>query len=84
MSSQGASGGSHGGRGGRGANYRYAGQPYGSIFAESTWGSGGGSHVNSGTTGGRGGGYMHVYVTQSLTVTGSLRANGGSSTVSLL
>lgn len=55
--------------------------PYGTIFEESTWGSGGGSHTVNGNTGGRGGGYIHMYATENIIISGTVRADGTSSTV---
>jgi len=55
--------------------------PYGTIFEESTWGSGGGSTTVGGNNGGRGGGYIHMYVTDNIDISGSVTANGDSSSV---
>lgn len=84
VQSNGGSGGSHGGRGGRGYGYMKATQPYGTIFEESTWGSGGGSTSVGANNGGRGGGYIHMYVTEKIEITGTVRADGKSSTVSAI
>lgn len=81
--SNGGSGGSHGGRGGRGYGYMQALQPYGTIFEESTWGSGGGSRNIGDGTGGRGGGYIHMYATETIQISGTVRADGKASTVKL-
>lgn len=81
ISSNGASGASHAGRGGRGYSTVQATGPYGNIFEESTWGSGGGSNTVNGNNGGRGGGYIHMYTTQSIEISGTITANGGSPSV---
>ena len=84
ISFTGGSGASHGGRGGRGAGYQFAGYPYGSIFHESLWGSGGGSHVTGSKSGGRGGGFVRMYVREFIQIAGSIITNGLPSTVSKL
>ena len=56
--------------------------PYGTIYVESTWGSGGGSYVTNGNNGGRGGGFAHLYVRDTVTVSGTILANGQNSAVS--
>lgn len=81
VSSNGGSGASHGGRGGRGYGHMKALLPYGTIFVESTWGSGGGSHTTNGNTGGRGGGYVHMYATMGIDISGSVSANGKNPSV---
>ena len=83
INSNGASGASHAGRGGRGYSWEKAVLPYGDIFSESTWGSGGGSNTVNGNNGGRGGGYIHMYATQSIEISGVIKANGGSSSVNM-
>ena len=83
MNSNGASGASHGSRGGRGQSYIEAVDPYGTIYVESTWGSGGGSYVTYGNNGGRGGGYVHLYVRDTVIISGQISANGKNSGVSL-
>lgn len=82
VSASGGSGGSHGGRGGRGYGHVYALQPYGTIYEESTWGSGGGSHTINGNTGGRGGGFVYMYATMGIGINGSVTANGMNPSVS--
>jgi hypothetical protein len=81
VSSNGGSGASHGGRGGRGYGHMQALLPYGTIFVESTWGSGGGSHTINGNTGGRGGGFVHMYATMGIDIGGSVSANGKNPSV---
>ena len=58
--------------------------PYGTIYEESTWGSGGGSYLTNGNNGGRGGGFAHLYVRDTVTITGNGRilANALNSAVS--
>ncbi|KAL5013117.1 hypothetical protein ScPMuIL_007387 [Solemya velum] len=76
--SGGGSGGSYGGRGGKGNVI--AGMPYGDIYSQTTWGSGGGEYTSS-HKGGRGGGRIHLVIQNNLTVSGSLRSDGlGGST----
>ena len=84
MNSNGASGASHGSRGGRGQSYIEAVDPYGTIYVESTWGSGGGSYVTNGNNGGRGGGYAHLYVRDKVIISGRISANGKNSRVSFM
>ena len=84
MNSNGASGASHGSRGGRGQSYIEAVDPYGTIYVESTWGSGGGSYVTNGNNGGRGGGYAHLYVQDTVIISGQISANGKNSGVSFM
>ena len=83
INSNGASGASHGSRGGRGQSYIEAVDAYGTIYVESTWGSGGGSYVANVNNGGRGGGYAHLYVKDAVVVSGRISANGLNSKVSL-
>lgn len=83
INANGASGASHGGRGGRGQSYIEAVDAYGTIYVESTWGSGGGSYVANGKNGGRGGGFVHLYVKDTVTISGRISANGLNSAVSL-
>ena len=84
VNSGGGSGASHGSRGGRGQSYMEAVLPYGTIYEKSTWGSGGGSYLDNGNNGGRGGGFVHLFVRDSISITGSGRilANGLNSAVS--
>ena len=82
ISSGGGSGASHASRGGRGESYMESVDPYGTIYVESTWGSGGGSYVTNGNNGGRGGGLAHLYVRDTVTVSGTILANGQNSAVS--
>ena len=84
INSNGASGASHGSRGGRGQSYIEAVDPYGTIYVESTWGSGGGSYVTNGNNGGRGGGYAHLYVRDTVIISGQISANAQNSVVSFL
>lgn len=57
---------------------------YGNIYGNSSWGSGGGSHAPFGKTGGRGGGYLYINVSKDISVSGSVKANGGNALVNLL
>ena len=84
INSNGASGASHGSRGGRGQSYIEAVDAYGTIYVESTWGSGGGSYVNNGKNGGRGGGYAHLNIRGSVTISGQILANAKNAVVSFL
>lgn len=84
INSNGASGASHAGRGGSGYSLAPAALPYGTIYSESTWGSGGGSHTINGNNGGRGGGIIHIYVTQSIEISGVLKANGAGPSVNVI
>ncbi|MDY6950658.1 MAG: choice-of-anchor X domain-containing protein [Thermodesulfobacteriota bacterium] len=72
-----AGGAGHGGGGGHGPNSR-AGAPYGSVSEPTALGSGGvvsyGGHV-----GGPGGGAIKLNVSNTLTINGTVSANGGSS-----
>ena len=81
VSSSGGSGGSHGAPGGIGYGGMLAGAQYGSIFQESTWGSGGGSYSPGDKNGGIGGGYVHVYTSEEIIISGNIRADGRPSTV---
>ena len=85
ISSSCGSGGSHGSRGGYGLTYVEARLPVGTIYDVSTWGSGGGSYVANGDNGGRGGGYAHLYVRDTVSITGNgqILASGLNSAVSL-
>lgn len=62
--------GSHGGKGMSG------GTPYGSVTQPITAGSGGGGATGGGLVGGAGGGALHLIVSGTLTVTGTVSANG--------
>ena len=81
INSNGASGASHGSRGGRGQSYEEAVLPYGTIYDVSTWGSGGGSYLNNGNNGGRGGGFAHLYVRDTVSISGTVSANAQNSAV---
>lgn len=81
INANGASGASHGGRGGKGYSGMRALTPYGNIYGNSSWGSGGGSHTPFGKTGGRGGGYLYINVSKDISVSGSIKANGGNALV---
>ncbi|MFA6131371.1 MAG: fibronectin type III domain-containing protein [Patescibacteria group bacterium] len=70
-------GGSYGGKGGNGANYA-AGATYGSLTAPVNIGSGGGLYTDQGQ--GAGGGAVKLTVGTTLTMTGTISANGGSVT----
>ncbi|WAR25690.1 hypothetical protein MAR_011394 [Mya arenaria] len=54
---------------------------YGNIFEESTWGSGGGSYTVGGNNGGIGGGYIHMYATEDIIISGTVRADGKASSL---
>ena len=83
INSDGASGASHGSRGGCGHSYIEALDSHGTIYIESTWGSGGGSNVANGNNGGRGGGYAQLYVKDAVVISGRISANGLNAKVSL-
>jgi hypothetical protein len=71
----GSSGAAHGGNGGEGRHYGTAGgTAYGSVSAPVTLGSGGGGSL----TGGEGGGAIKLVATNTLTIDGSVTANGDS------
>jgi hypothetical protein len=73
ISTLGAAGGGHGGFGAKGGKI-VGGMPYGSILAPRDFGSGGGSHfVNPGGTGG---GAIKLHVLGTLTLGGSIIADG--------
>ena len=72
----GGSGGGYGGSGGRGLNAGAAGLSYGSQFVARELGSGGGN--GHGYTGGTGGGTIELSVVGTLTVDGTLAANGAN------
>ena len=74
-STQGGSGASHGGRGGKGYGTRAVNLPYGNIYRQGTWGSGGG-HGQGGKGGGRGGGRIVLFVDETLEVNGVIQMNG--------
>lgn len=77
-SSSSAGGASHGGRGGAGA-LPQTNLPYCTIYTKCSWGSGGGSRSG---TGGRGGGYIHITITQTFLMDGYIWVNGTKPTVS--
>ncbi len=69
-------GGGNGGHGGYGSVSGGAG--YGSVFSPTDLGSGGGGAyaANNGATGGNGGGAIRLIITDTLTINGTIRANG--------
>ena len=74
-----ASGGGYGGAGGLGYNSASAGgSPYGEAFAPDAMGSGGGSGCAELGPGGAGGGSLRIQVTSTLSLAGSLLANGAN------
>ena len=81
----GGSGASHGGRGGRGGIRSpftlCSNLPYGSIYDEGTWGSGGGAGSSPGT-GGRGGGIIYLNINRKLTLDGQMVLSGEAGKVS--
>jgi len=71
-------GGGHGGTGGKSYSFNVAGgNAYGSASAPDTLGSGGGSY-SAAYPGGGGGGAANLQVSGTLTVNGSIKADGGS------
>lgn len=72
---QGGSGASYGGRGGKGYGTRAVNLPYGNIYKQGTWGSGGG-HGQNGKGGGRGGGKIALFVNETVDVSGVIQMNG--------
>ena len=79
-SSQGGSGASYGGRGGKGYGTRAVILPYGNIYKQGTWGSGGG-HGQNGKGGGRGGGRIALFVNETADISGVIQMNGQPSQV---
>jgi len=69
-------GGGHGGYGGIAENVNNGGLAYGSLTAPVDLGSGGGGDTYYAQTGGAGGGAVHLTVTDSLIVMGTIEANG--------
>ena len=74
-SSSGGSGASHGGRGGRGGGTLCHRLPYGSIYVNGTWGSGGGEG-QGGSNGGRGGGKVYFEIENSVHLDGAIQTLG--------
>ncbi len=72
------SGAGHGGAGGNGASGNGAGGIYGSATAPITLGSGGQGNNGNGRRGGNGGGAIRLIVTGTLTLNGTVSANGGT------
>ena len=73
----GAGGGAYGGNGGSGQSGRSGGTAYGSITQPNDLGSGGGG-IDGTSGGGAGGGAIKINATDTLTVNGSITANGGN------
>ncbi len=71
-----ASGGGHGGRGGRASNWATGGIYYDSITQPVELGSGGGTDRDAGRAGGAGGGVIRLQVNGTMTLNGSILANG--------
>ncbi len=75
----GAGGGGYGGAGGAGKGAAgYGGSPYGLSNAPAYPGSGGGLGYFVGGHGGSGGGYVQITVSETMTIEGSVYANGGA------
>jgi hypothetical protein len=70
-------GGGYGGRGGNGATTT-GGQVYGSTARPADLGSGGGAETDGGGNGGAGGGRLRMSIAGTLTVDGTIRADGGN------
>ncbi|MCG3121720.1 MAG: hypothetical protein GIKADHBN_00090 [Phycisphaerales bacterium] len=71
-------GGGHGGAGGDGAQNTQGGPSYGSAPIPIEWGSGGGNSIYYGSVGGRGGGSLRLRVDGTLSVAGSITADGSA------
>ncbi|CAG0936462.1 tRNA(Glu)-specific nuclease WapA [Thermoflexales bacterium] len=69
-----AGGGGHGGWGGVGSGNNAGGVPYGDVDQPVQLGSGGGN--SGGTAGGAGGGAIHLVVSETLALSGTVSANG--------
>ncbi len=74
------SGGAYGGAGGKGQAYIYTTPAYGSPYAPTQPGSGGGGSSSANSSPGNGGGLVWVNATGKVTVDGSIKANGGTAT----
>lgn len=81
-SSSGGSGASHGGRGGQADGTTCHKLPYGSIYMNGSWGSGGG-YGNREYAGGRGGGKVYFEIESSVKLDGTIQASGEEGKVRL-